>query len=195
LRLVFAGAVLLGLSGCEDEPTAVTPGLTTTVDQAFEPGAANALVGIGQVGAYAQTFTVGKTGTLEAVDLLLVSQGGNDLIRVDIRGAANGNPHLDDGVVLGSRLVTAASLPMIPSQTFVTIDFAGQDIPCVAGQTLAIVLIRAVGSGGSSVLWITENEPVEDYAAGTSLQRNGGSGTAWMPFASDFYFRTRVFAP
>jgi hypothetical protein len=52
--------------------------------------------------------------------------------------------------------------------------------------------VCAAGSGSADVLWITENQPGEEYAAGTAMQRNGGNGTGWPPFASDFYFRTRV---
>jgi hypothetical protein len=138
---------------------------------------------------------VGKTGTLTSVDLILAEQGLDDLIRVDIRGTTGGNPNLDDGAVVASRVVAASSLPGFSSKSFVTIDLSNQAIPCVAGQVMAIVLIRLVGSGSSDVLWITENTAGEDYAGGTALQRNGGSGTAWTSLPNDFYFRTRVLSP
>src|SRR5262245_22506753 len=190
-RLLLACALSLAVCGCGDSPTGPTTG--AVVDQAFEPGAANALVGVGNVGAYAQTFAVGRTGTLTSIDLILMAQGADDTIRVDIRGTSATFPSLDDSVVLGSRLVAAADLPPV-NQGFVTINFV-QGIPCTPGQRLAIVLIRVAGSGNADVLWITENQTVEEYAGGTALQRNGGNGTGWTNIGSDFYFRTRVVVP
>jgi hypothetical protein len=191
LRFLPACALALAFSGCGDD-TPTGPLVAPVVDQAFEPGAATALVGIGNVGAYTQTFTAAQTGTLTSIDLILSAQGTDDTIRVDIRGTTAGFPNLDDGVVLGSRLVAAADLPSVPERKFVTIDFIHQGIPCSAGQRLAIVVIRVAGSGPADVLWITENQAGEEYAAGTAMQRNGGNGTGWTPFASDFYFRTHV---
>jgi hypothetical protein len=191
LRPLLLLVLPLALSACEsDKSTGPTPPVPA-VDQAFEPGTPNAIVGVGNTGAWGQTFTVGATGTLSSIDLILASQGPEDVIRVDVRGA-NGTPHADDGVLLGSRLIAASSLPAVPSQAFVTIDFASQSIPCVAGQTLAVVLIRVSGSGNADVLWITENQSGEDYAGGSGMQRVGGSGTSWAAITGDFYFRTRV---
>ncbi len=194
LRLPKLWALAFSFAACGEDDTS-SPAPTPTVDQEFAPGAANALVGIGTVGAWAQTFTVGTGGTLHSVDLILAAQGADDVVRIDIRGTTGGSPNLDDGAVLGSVLVTAPSLPTVPSTAFVTIDFSDREIPLIAGQVLSIVLIRVVGTGNADVLWIYENQAAEEYAGGTALQRNGGSGTGWTAFASDFYFRTNVLAP
>ena len=53
------------------------------------------------------------------------------------------------------------------------------------------MLMRVVGTGGSDVLWVTENQ-TEDHLPGNGVQRNGGSGATWTPLVSDFYFRTHV---
>lgn len=190
-RLALVLILALSVACGSDEPTA--PAVRTpTLDQVFEPGAADAVAGFATVGAWAQTFTVGLTGTLASVDLILSSgPTADDVIRVDIRGTTAGNPNLDDGAVLGSRLVSGLGLPVNNSSAFVSIDFSAQNIPVIAGQKLAIVLMRVVGTGGSDVLWITENQP-EDYPGGNGAQRNGGSGVAWAPLASDYYFRTHV---
>jgi hypothetical protein len=194
MRLVGLALVLiLALSvACGSDETTAPAVRTPTLDQVFEPGAANAIVGFATVGAWAQTFTVGLTGTLSSVDLILSSgPTADDVIRVDIRGTTAGNPNLDDGAVLGSRLVSGLGLPENNSSAFVRVDFSAQNIPVIAGQRLAIVLMRVVGTGGSDVLWITENQP-EDYLGGNGVQRNGGTGAAWTPLVSDFYFRTHV---
>ena len=184
-----AWVAALALTACDADNS---PAPFATVDQVFAPGAADAVTGIGQVGAYAQTFTAGRTGTLSSIDLILAAQGSDDVIRIDVRSVVGGSPSLDDGVVLGSRQFTASSFPATPSQAFVIIDFRGQGISCVAGQSLAIVVTRVSGAGASAVLWITENQATEDYVAGSGFQRTAGSGTGWTPLANDFYFRTQL---
>lgn len=194
LRLPVVFAFALYVAACGEDST--SPASKPIVDQEFAPGNPNAFFGVGVVGAWAQTFTVGVTGMLHSIDLILVGGVGDDVIRIDIRGTTSGNPNLDDGTVLGSVLVAAPTLPMGPSiPPFVPIDFTSQQIPVIAGQTLAIVLIRVVGSGTSDVFWVGENG-AEEYPGGTALQRNGGSGAGWTALpGNDLYFRTKVLAP
>lgn len=163
------------------------------VDQSFEPGSSNALSGFSNSDSWAQTFTVGVTGTLDSVDLFLESQGALDVVRFDVRGTVGGNPDLDDGLVLGSVLVAATDIPLAPGAGFVTLDFSDQAIPVVAGQVLAIVGIKASGGAPTDVLIIAENNG--GYADGAAFQRHGGSGVPWSALISDFYIRTRVLPP
>jgi len=194
LPRVAAVAVALALTACgDDNPTSQGP--APVIDQAFEPGTPTSVVTVGSVGAYAQTFTAGITGTLTSVDLLLSTQGGDDTIRVDVRGTSGGNPNLDDAVVLGSRLIAATSLPAYPSTAFVAVNLASQAILVDSGQVLAIVLIRVAGTGPPDVVMRSESSLAEEYPNGTAMQRNGGSGTAWMSLTYDNFFRTRVLVP
>ena len=189
----LAMVLMLALSVSCGSVDSTAPALPTpTLDQRFEPGAANTAGGFENMGARAQTFTVGLTGTLTSVDLILSSgPTADDVLRVDIRGTTGGNPNLDDGAVLGSRLVSGLGLPVNNTSEFVSIDFSSLNIQVIAGQQLAIVIMRVVGSGGSDVLWVGENQ-LEDYPAGHDVQRNGGSGTTWTSLTNDFYFRTYV---
>src|SRR5262249_59426936 len=61
--------------------------------------------------ALAQTFTAGITGNLDQVDLFLIGGSPGDLT-VRIEGVSGGSP--DDGNVLASVTVPAASLPGSP---------------------------------------------------------------------------------
>jgi len=196
-QLVLASVLALGLSACGGGNDSSTPPPGPTVDQVHEPGTVGFNVFVNS--ALAQTFTVGMTGTLDSVDLLLQTQSSasDHMIRIDIRGTTGGSPNLDDGAVLGSRLVTATSLPVSPSQAFVTIDFRGEGIPVIAGQTLAIVLMYVSGNSVAGVVWLGEPASVEEYVGGAPFFRLGGSGTAWNVSNpdSDQYFRTRVLTP
>lgn len=168
------------------------PAPQPVLDQSFTPGDFSTSAGVSYATAWAQTVVPAVSGTLDSVDLLLVAQGPDDVIRVDVRGVS-GSPLSDDGSVLGSVIVAAADLPFVDNLVLSTFDFRSQGIPVVAGQTLAIVVTKLSGTpnpGDADVLLV--GELANGYVPGGAFQRNGGSGVPFAGIVGDFYFAFRV---
>lgn len=121
---------------------------------------------------WAQTFTVGMTGTLRTLALPLsrpnVSpdddfSGG---LGIQLRSTVGGAP---GDLVLAEMILGKSSLPLnTPEVRFEFTTFmSGLNIPIVAGQQLAIVLSN-VGHNGQNIRWAM-NEP--GYARGAPFRQ------------------------
>lgn len=105
-----------------------------TLDQSYEPLSIN--MSSSRLDN-AQTFTVGVTGMLTRVDVLISRIATADLL-FDLRATQNGVPVESDTAVLVSVRIPAAQVPV--TQGFFTIDLTPFNVPVVSGQVLAIVL-------------------------------------------------------
>jgi hypothetical protein len=143
-----AGFILVGTS----QVTTSAP----ILDQSFEPATLNRFLGIAPGDSGAQTFTVGITGILSAVDVLVERNGDADL-QFDIRPAANGVPVESDSMTLASVTVPASTVPLPAS--FLEFDLSSFGIPVSQGEVLAIVL------SGNSRWFGAPNDPYSPGAA------------------------------
>jgi hypothetical protein len=172
--------------GGTDSPLVVVqvpPSVATQLDQMLEPNPTNALKGISGTVHHAQTFTVGISGTLDSVDIL-ISQFGtpNDLL-FDIRDTAGGVPLESDATTLAAVSVQPTEVP--GSQTWVSVDVSSFNVAVQAGDVLAIVL-RTSGAGGYQ--WGAEQG--NPYPGGAPYFRN--PGPSWTLQTEDSGFRTYV---
>ena len=135
----------------------------------------------------AQTFTAGLTGFLDQVDVAVAKDPRTPVttepLTVDIRSVSGGLP---TSMVLASALVPAASAPVFPSFTVVSVPIG--PVSVAAGTTYAILL-------GGSGLWVAGLGGSDPYAAGEF--RSSVSGTPFVhPFGAansvDLTFRTYV---
>lgn len=149
---------------------------------------------IGRWGQAAQSFTVGYTGSLSYLDLLVVR---SDLMEapllVDIRSTLNGKP----GGSLSHVSVAAVDVPR--SRGWLRVDIP--DIEVEQGQQLAISLDAEVTGDYRFYRWIfpamdhVRDTPPEKYLGG-EFWLDEGSG--WFPAfgdADDHAFRTYVDRP
>jgi len=110
-------------------------------DQAFEPASPNVIPTISQY-RWAQTFTVGVTGTLTRVDVLVAQmfRVQSDTLDITIFDTSGGAPHLP---LTAPFHIPAASVPIVShvtvfdSYAYLSAAFA---LPVTAGDVLAIVV-------------------------------------------------------
>jgi hypothetical protein len=136
----------------------------------------------------AQTFTAGRTGHLDQVDLLLRRQlNPGDLI-VEIRSAPHGVP---SDAALTAVTVPESTVPSGGATVWVSVPF---DVPAdsVAGTEYAIVVHAPEGfCGGDCWAWLTG--PGDPYVSGRPLFALDGAN--WAEAAEtgiDFAFKTYV---
>jgi hypothetical protein len=174
------------------------------LDQSFDPGTPSAFAAVfGPTSGFgaifqdvAQTFTVGVSGQLTQIDILMTTRGTppGDLI-LDVRSTTAGVPNEDDGSVLGSIVVPAATLP---PASFVSFDLSGAGIQLAAGDVVAFVL-RSRDSTLGDDYWIGGGDP-GGYAAGDAFLRQNGSPGTWQPWDGstnviDLGFKTYMLVP
>lgn len=171
-RLVPAGLLWLALAG-----TAIAPSQAAIVDQEFVPSSSAAWQGVvsSQV-AQAQTFTVGVTGTLVQIDVLVVTYAAfegflGDLL-VALLPTVNGVPSDDPDSLIAGGVVPFSQVPKGFPSSFTSVSLVGVDGPVsvVNGDVLAVALLAEEGDfyewrgdygdypGGAS-FWATENVP------------------------------------
>jgi hypothetical protein len=126
------------------------------LDQSFEPATLSRFLGIGPGTSGAQTFTVGITGILTEVDVLVERNGGAGL-RFDIRPTVNGVPVENDAMTLASITVPASTVPFPAS--FLDFDVSSFGILISQGEILAMVL------SDNSRWFGTPNDPYPGGAA------------------------------
>jgi hypothetical protein len=136
-------------------------------------------VGAGNVVDWAQTFTVGLTGSLVGVDLWVTRYEVVTLpLLFDIRRAQGGKPtEADSGAnILASAALPANMIPIFPvlvspSTSFSHIDLTRSPVPVKAGDILAIVLRSDDPGidGGSAYSW--HNSGADAYPGGGSFLR------------------------
>jgi hypothetical protein len=145
----------------------------------------------------AQTFTVGISGFLSEVDILVnrkrIDADGNLLF--DIRPTVDGTPVNDDAMILGSLNIPKEDV-MFGTASFATsnfqwlnLDVSSFGIEVVVGEVLAI----ALKSDGTDELgdyrWGSYN--YDPYSAGVHFIRGYEVGiTSWIPGRKDHFGET-----
>jgi hypothetical protein len=176
--ILFAGGLILAFQ--------CALGAASAVDQSFEQPA-NTIPTIFSNYRWAQTFTVGSTGTLTQVDVLFATMFRiqNEDLDVTIFDTAGGVPR---AALTAPFHIPRASVPLVPHPTsfdqyaWLSAQFA---LPVTAGDVLAIV----VSTGPTSqYYWAGKFEG--GYPGGRLY---GTQNTTWSPeFQEDQLFRTWV---
>lgn len=119
----------------------------------------------------AQTFTVGITGQLIYVEVLISGFSQEADLLVDIRPTINGVPTSDDLAILGEARIHASETT--GSFAFVSVDFSSQNIQVALGSELAIVLKIDRLSQGGDYSW--RGEAGDLYNSGVAYTRTNTS--------------------
>lgn len=159
-------------------------------DQSFEPSPPNTIPTIDNSLKWAQTFTVGATGTLTRVDVLVaqlftLQPGPLDVTIFDTTGGA---PH---AAVTAPVHLSSVNIPIVlhPS-TFEAYAYVGAafQLPVTAGDVLAIVVSTGPSSQYSQYMWA--GDLYGGYPGGRLYRSVSGS---WLADGSeDQAFRTYV---
>jgi hypothetical protein len=138
--------------------------------------------GFGDRKRIAQTFTAGRTGHLDHVEVSLQGLGFSGPVTVEIRNTVS---HLPGSTVLATTTVPEASLPT-GRLRFMSFYFAPA-APVIAGTEYAFV-IQAPGGNSMGV----DGSQAEAYASGAALvSTNSGTSFSAAPVA-DYKFQTFV---
>ncbi len=185
-HVVLAGLVLL-LCGCggRTDPFAL---VTESLDQ--DAGVTSpSSSGVNDTVDKATTFTVGITGLLSRIELMVHEVNAQTPLIIDVRETVAGVPLEDDNNVLASISVPTGTLPTT-SGTFTSFDLEAFGIQVTAGQVLAICL-RAPGSPAAPAYdWPTEADP---YPGGNAFSRNPmAMVNTWSAGTHDAAFKTYV---
>ncbi len=176
----------MGILACLSVPASASAG-DLDQQQTLAPGAR----GITSTQSGAQTFTAGRTGLLDQVDLNLAKGGSPGNLTVELRDVAAGVPGTQ---VLAAASVPASSVPLTAAHAFVSIPFA---VPpsVTAGSQYAIVAYTAA-SGPDYYYW-WDGGPPSPYAGGMEFLALSSPPVApWTPQTTiDFAFKTYVAAP
>lgn len=170
------------------------------IDQQYVPATTNEFsnVGVGNVVDWAQTFTVGITGTLTGFDVWVDRQSEvSQPLLFDIRTTLAGVPSEPD---FGPNVLASGSLPASmfladagsagpPPSNFPHVELSSLSFSVVAGQVLALVL-RSDDPGAASTLaynWHGNNPGA--YSNGSAYLR---VSDGWEPQDVAQVFRTYV---
>lgn len=143
---------------------------------------------------WAQTFTVGVTGTLTSVEVRVFRTSGvTDPLLFDIRTTTGGAPtEADAGANILSSFSIAAAVVSLGSVlgdgVFVSIAVS---VPVTAGDVLAIVL-RSDAPGGSFAPYFWDGTSAGSYGGGAAYLRFGAGMFGVSTFLSDLSFKTFV---
>jgi hypothetical protein len=159
------------------------------VDQSYLPGAFDSTAQIGQQFGdvdWAQTFTVGVTGTLTSVDVQIAkgSTTGSDLV-VDVRTTTGGVPSSDAGI-LATMSVPASAVSTSPTFSLFSVDFTAFNLGVNTGDVLAVVLSSAATD---NYLWRATS--ANGYSGGGAFNFSLGSWNTSSSFG-DLMFQTWV---
>lgn len=176
----------MGLLACLSVPASASAG-DLDQQQTLAPGAR----GIVSTQSGAQTFTAGRTGLLDQVDLNLAKGGSPGNLTVELRDVAAGVPGAQ---VLAAASVPASGVPLTAAHAFVAIPFP---VPgsVTAGTQYAIVAYTA--ASGSDFYYWWDGGPPSPYAGGMEFVPVSSPPVApWNPFPTlDFAFKTYVAPP
>lgn len=191
LPLALAAAVL----------AAGNPARADVLDQSFLGPGTQASVDVNTSFARAQTFTVGATGTLSRIELILASSNTtvSDEMTIDLRPTdESGVPLPDAASALATRTIAGDVLGgTLDENAPYELDFSSFAIPVTAGQQLAIVARSNVPfAAGRQFAWAARLVAGEGYAGGAAwigtpawaLQSGGDGGV-------DLEFETYVEVP
>jgi hypothetical protein len=150
--------------------------------------------------AVAQTFTVGQTGILTQIGMMIAEQIANSTgdLSVDVRPVQNGIPGPDSSCLL-KLVVPSGMLPDTNSNEWISIDLLSDTpIAVKAGDQLAVVL-AAIGGGyyGASGF---SSPNTDGYPGGEAYWRHDQyTNGQWVTLAAqektkwiDLFFCTRV---
>jgi hypothetical protein len=139
-----------------------------------------------------QTFTVGKTGWLQKIEVFVQKQAEGGSFSLDIRKVSEGVPIEDDNNVLGRVTLSSPEFVTQPNG-FVTFDFSEFHIDVTSGDTLAFALL------GSDFAWAVLYGNTDDpYSGGRGFARYYDAsgqhlwGVFGPPLDWDYGFRTYV---
>jgi hypothetical protein len=182
MRATFTAALLVAAG------LMVAPGLawaSGTLDQSQTDNAGLALGMAGPKNTWAanpdslaQTFTSGRTGWLDRVDLVLGyldATGPATSLTVEIRDTTPGAP---GSTVLASATVPAASIPSGGFGGWVEADFASP-APVVSGTQYAIVAYAASALSSGLTWWCTDGGKPDLYPRGATWQSLASPPTTW----------------
>jgi hypothetical protein len=174
------------------------------VDQQFVPAdwGAESNVGAGNDVDWAQTFTVGLTGTLTGIDIWVDRPAAVTMpLLYDIRTTLAGIPTEPDSSsnVLAYGSIDASMMPIAgtgtPRSGMTHIDISSASLSVTAGDVLAIVLRSddpGTGCCGFTYSWLGD-VPAGVYSAGNAYVRaEGGIFITWTTQNQDNAFRTYV---
>jgi hypothetical protein len=182
----FRGSVLGAIVVCAVSAFAPGTALAGTLDQQSTDTSGSGFA-MFSAQSLAQTFTAGRSGGLDQVDLsLLITGSPSAPLNVEIRNAYGGTPGT---TVLASHSLPASGLPT--TFTFVPISFA---VPAavVAGIQYAIVAYTSTPTG--SYRWA--NSATNSYAGGGALFSPNSPPSFWGESAEgDQAFKTYLTPP
>ena len=155
---------------------------------------------------YAQTFTVGKAGLLDRVELQLERRSGDRVptapLVVELRRTVAGVPDATAGGVLAAVTVPALSVPLtVFREPFLGVDLGAQAVPVSVGDMLALSL-RSDTLDDRGYFWAIDND--EHYARGEFFTLHPTTGGVFIPLSRadpsnprfiDGGFRTFVTVP
>lgn len=167
--------------------------LAAIIDQEYDPTGSSQVLIVDVDNDLAQTFTVGITGTLSSIDLMIDSFNATDDLLVDFRRTTlSGSPVESDtgSDILGSFAVAANTITALGAITFKNYDVSSLGIAVTAGEILAITLTSSESTG--RFRWATKTSA--GYSGGDGYLRGSDIGsTTWTTFAgSDHGFRTYI---
>jgi hypothetical protein len=144
------------------------------------------LAGINSSQSLAQTFTAGKAGRLDQVDLDLKRTGAPPSLTVELWNVSSGSP---GNQALASTSVLASSVPTTTG--FIAVPFAAGAM--VAPGTQYAIVAYSSGSGGDFYQWAVANDTL--YSGGTSYGSSASPPTTWFAGGTDTAFKTYVASP
>jgi hypothetical protein len=110
------------------------------VDQSFLPARLNLFTWVRDDVVAAQTFTVGVSGYLTRVELLLTHDTGLGSAMLDVRPTLGGVPVEDGALALAHALLSVTTNDRSAPTALVAADLSAFSIPVVRGDVLALVL-------------------------------------------------------
>jgi hypothetical protein len=164
-------------------------GATGTLDQSQE--AQTELNGVPLVGSQfaAQTFTAGRQGALDQVDLLLTRYETPGNLTIEIRTADAGVPTSE---VIASGAVVDTSLDADP-YTYEWVSVALSPAAVVSIGTQYAIVVRDTGAAIFPTDYFVWAEADSDpYANGMAITSGDGGATWFLNTSIDFAFRTYV---
>jgi hypothetical protein len=162
------------------------------IDQAFLPSHLDLFAQMQTDVDAAQTFTVGISGLLRRIDVLVVSDAGvppGIPVDFDVRPTVNGAPVENDGLALASGVLSTATSDLQSAAALVSIQFGALGVAVQRGDVLALVLSSPV----AQTLWWGRTNG-RNYARGALFARSASLGlpTFEGPEDADLAFRTWV---
>lgn len=178
-----------------------------SLDQSNEPLPVNCSTTLGATTvnppAFAQTITVGETGTLTRIDFSIQRPADYDAgdVILEIRNVESGVP---GPVILGSKTFSPSELLAFPTDSsgLASFDVSDLGIQVTAGEQVGIVWTRNAyfGTGGKNLIFYCSGGTVGDpdgFYVGGGAFNSPDQGATWSSFNSwiDFRFRTYVSPP